>query len=411
MVRASAESMLISSLLNTGDPKSPRAHGIRPDMLSGYREEFEWLLSFCTRFGSMPSVEKLKMVFPDFPFAQDEVDPRWSASEVYEHYAKRSLMAAIMKSGTLLEHNEVREAYSLFEGMRYAEVTNRPDNLLVDPGYLDDYTSDEDYRLATPWRSLTDLTGGIGAGELWYWLARLGQGKSSMLINIAVDVACKGHRVMFYGLEMTKRQIQVRAHAIMGQRLGWGDQVDAKAMLYRDYDPKLYKKLLDEIDENVPGELHIHDLSLGSVSPSVINAHAGDYDLIVVDHVGLMRTDTGSRAIEDWRAAAIISNALKEITGAHRARILAAAQINRDGESDRFKPPDLKNAAQTDSIGQDADVAVTMKKYSRNSVICRLVKNRNGEDDRLFWTRYRPNTGDYSEVTADQADQIRDDDE
>lgn len=391
-------------MVNSGDPEAATAYGLTPQHFRTHRDEFEWVTSYYKRYGAMPSREKLKATFAEFPFDREESDPRWSAQEIQEKYAQQELMKKITAANDALDRKDVSAAYACFSELSYSQHLEKPTNLLMDPGYFESFDASDEVRIEMPWRTLDNLTGGIGPGELWYMLARQGQGKSSMLVNIAVNAAQKGRKVLFYALEMTKRQLQVRAHAVMGHKLGWGDQINAHAMLHRSFDRTKYERLVAEIEGNIAGELHVVDLSAGPCKPANLMAVADQYDLIIVDHVGLMMSDSNARSISDWRAAAEISNGLKEVTGAKNARVLAAVQINREGETHNWRPPELKYASQTDAIGQDADVAVTMKRYGNDAMVLSLEKNRHGESKRIFYTDYLPNWGRFDEISRDQAD-------
>jgi replicative DNA helicase len=142
--------------------------------------------------------------------------------------------------------------------------------------------------------------------------------------------------------------------------------------------------------------------------PATVAAYAEEADLHIVDHIGLFRASSGSRAIADWRVQAEISNEFKEIAVSKKTRVLALAQINREGDTSNWKPPRTKNLAQSDAIGQDSDVVVTMKKYSDTVMTYLLDKNRDGPSDRLFWSRFDVENGDYREITRDQADKNKD---
>lgn len=407
MPQTTSETLLISAMINTRDHHAGRAYGITPPHMRRYRDEYEWVQDYAARFGETPSPEKLRVAFPEFPFSETEDDPRWSAQEIHESYARFQLTRALLRSNECLSRGEVKAAYAEIDNLKYTEVSTRPTNMLVDPGYLEDFESGNEVRVNVPYPTLQMLTGGIGPGELWYWLARQGHGKSSHLANIAVTAAHQGSRVLVYALEMTKRQMQVRSHAIMGHRLGWGNRINAHAMLHREYPRLEYSKLLGEIEEGLSGELHVHDMTSGRVTPGSMMGRAGDYDLVIVDHVGLMYTDSGHRSIEDWRYAAEISNGLKEVAGSQSARVLAAVQVNRTGETRQMRPPGIETAAQTDAIGQDADVAITMKRHGKQNTILSLEKNRHGESQRLFWTKYLANVGDFDEVTREKADDMK----
>jgi hypothetical protein len=135
-VRTTAETLLVSSILVTGNVNAAREYGVTPEQLRGCRDEYEWVQDYFKKFGEIPTPEKMRVIFPEFPFSPDEDDPRWSAAEVQEAYAKRQLMGAVVRADQLMKEGKVREAYAEFEQLRWAEVAEKPRNLLLDPGYL-----------------------------------------------------------------------------------------------------------------------------------------------------------------------------------------------------------------------------------------------------------------------------------
>ena len=405
--RQTPETLLLSAMINTGDLSPTTQYHVTPEKFSGYKEEFAWVLDYQARFGKMPSEEHLLAAYPGFPISEDEVDPRWPAYEISEAFARREAMKAIFNAGKLLQQEKTGEAIALLQSVTYAPGLKAPKSLKDDPGYLDEYTAPSELRVPVPWVTLQNHTNGIGPGEIWYLPARPMQGKSHFLIEIAVEAALMGAKVMFISLEMTRRQCQVRYHAAMAHKLGFPD-VDALAMLRREYPLDKYRALLEHIAAQPTGELDIHDLSEGFASPSTVARYASDYDLVIVDYVGLMRADSGSRSIDDWRTAATISNALKEVAMSRQTRIIAATQINREGDNHHpWRPPKLRHLSQTDALAQDGDVVVTLRKFGRMSSVLSLEKNRHGESARTFYTHFDPNVGDFDEITREEADMLR----
>jgi len=399
--------LLLSSIINTQDAFAGRSHSVVPAQLIGYRDEYEWILRHYERLNSCPTRSEFLTQFPDFPLSEDQVDARYPAMRIREAASVRDLQRRIITAQRFLTEKKVEEAFSEIQGVHLDLSVGRPDNVLVDPGFLDDYESlaSGADRVPLPWNTLQGKTNGIGPGELWYFAARQGHGKSSFLIAMAVAAAQQGLRTCIYSLEMRKRLVQVRSHVAAGHLLGM--DVDAYAMLHGQFDQRDYKELLDTISTAFPGEIHIHDQTSGRVTPGVIASHAADYDLNIVDYVGLMYTDDGRPAISDYRAMAEISNQLKEISLAKATRVLGAAQINRDGDNSLKRPPKLKSLAQSDHLGNDGDVVITMKRYGRDACALSLEKNRNGDSERMFWTNYLPNIGEFGEITRDEADEIR----
>lgn len=405
MARTTHETLLISAMINAADAHAGRMYGIAPANLIGYRDEYEWVLSYYEQYGTCPSATELTTIFPEFPHTPDQHEARWPAHEVKRAHAARQLTRAIMKASQDLPKGQVEAAYEHFVDLRLETTSEVPRNVLVDHEYLDDYEHTDEVRVPMPWNTLQGLTNGIGPGELWYLGARQGQGKTTMLLDIAAQAVTAGHSVLIYSLEMTKRQIQVKMHTDLGRRLGM--RVDHHAMLHRSFDRLEYKRLIQAIEEKVPGHLHIHEAAMGTVTPGSVAARAGDYDLVLIDYIGLMRSDDGTPAIKDYRVMAEISNQLKEIALAKQARIISPSQINREGDTYGLRPPRLKNLAQSDHLGNDGDVVLTMKRHGDGATVFSVEKNRHGSSFNLFFTAYEANAGDFREITRDVADDIK----
>ena len=407
-MRRTHETLSISAVLNSHDALLGRRLGLREDDFHGYRDEYAWVLEYYRRYESCPTEQQFLVRFPEFPHDPDFDEIRPVVDEVLKAASCRNLLKILPKAQRDLLHGDVADAYEHFKGIQLRSAAARGDNLLNDPAFLDDYTDPHEVRILTPWDSLNEHTGGIGPGELWYLGARQGHGKSAFLVDMAVEAAMSGFRVNIFSLEMTKRQIQVRAHAASGRRLG--AKVNSAMMLHREYDQHSYKQLLETIADNVPGNIAVHDSSKGRVTPSVIASSVADYDLTVIDYVGLMYSDDNQPAIRDHRVMAEISNNLKEIALSQRSRILGASQINREGESNGYarRPPRLKHLAQSDHLGNDGDLVLTMARYSQDVAVLSMEKNRHGESGRLFYTNFTPNTGDFTEITKEHADDLAD---
>jgi replicative DNA helicase len=210
---------------------------------------------------------------------------------------------------------------------------------------------------------------------------------------------------MFYSLEMSEMEVRARFHAALATHYGVPG-ITMQDIRDRRVDLHAYKQFISELDDRLEGVLDIHTPKDGPVSPSVVATKADEYSLNVVDYIGLMRADTGSAAVEDWRTAAQISNRLKEIALAQSTGMLVASQINREGESGTA-PPKIKNLAQSDALGQDGDVVITMRAKPHNvATAFSLEKNRHGMSGIPFFTTFDPDRGIYREVDADSVEEL-----
>jgi replicative DNA helicase len=215
-----------------------------------------------------------------------------------------------------------------------------------------------------------------------------------------------GNRALFYSLEMSEEEVVARFHACVATAMGY-PSITLSNLRDRNVDHQTYKTFIGELKDRLEatgGLLHVHTPADGPVSPSVVAARCGEYDLTTVDYVGLMSQDGGGHAIDDWRVMAKISNQLKHIALAQGTAMVCAAQINRDGETGNA-PPKVKNLSQSDALGQDADVVLTMRAKPHDvATDFSIEKNRHGSSGIRFYTTFDPNTGVFTEISAEQAE-------
>lgn len=409
MARHTSESLLISAILNSEDPQEYRRFGLRREHFNGYPEVFEWVDSYIDQYDRPPTPQELTTRYDDFPYSQIQDRLEFPVNEVMEEYAKRTLSRRLATAGEALRVGDITGAYEAVGATPPALEHEEPTDLISDRSFLDSYGDARD-TIPLPWTTLQGLTDGIDRGELWYFGARPAQGKSAVLLNIAAEAIMTGKSVSLYSLEMSESQVRERLHAYLANRLGVN--VTHTMLRRRQLDLLEYRALMDKIEEGVTGLLSVYTPRNGKVTPAVVSARAEDFDVSLIDYVGLMRTNSGKMAIEDWRVMAEISNELKAVALSRNARVLAAVQINRQGDGDyRRRAPKLSQLAQSDAIGQDGDVVVTMNRYSETTLTYTVVKNRNSESDRSWWSHFLPDTGKFTEISRYEADDIADNEE
>lgn len=340
--------------------------------------------------------------FPDFPYSEDYTDVAFICSEVRSQHDHRLMVKAVKGASEALYAGDVEEAYGILTSVNYTgqSISFELRNALHDMSVLDDY-DEKIEKIAMPWQTLQDTTGGIAPGDLWYVAARLGQGKSWSLGAMARHALLEGKKVMYFSLEMPQKQVLTRIHSLLAPELGVN--VKHSDLHGKTFDPISYKKLLGKIKDEVSGELYVVDTSKGSVSTNHIQSLSEGMDLVMVDYAGLLASPFGGRAVDDWRTMAAISNILKEIAITNSVPIISAAQINREGDTNGTRPPKVKNLAQSDALGQDADVVITHKRLSKSVMVYSVEKNRHGEADVLWHTRFMPNEGRFEQITYEKA--------
>lgn len=405
-MQLSGEAILISALLNNQDIGSAASYGITPSHFTGYKDEYNWLLHYVETYGTEPTWEAFRLVFKTFRGCDHE-DVRSACDMVFRSYGRINLNIAMNEAMELLSIGEVYAAEEVLKAAQIHRTAPKPRKLLTDLDFLDNWESGSS-AVEVPYRTLQRHTGGIRPGNIWYLAARPGQGKSAHLVNIAKKAVLDGCRVKFYSLEMNEDEVRFRFHAALATHYGVKG-ITLNDLRDRRVDLHTYKTFVNELSgrlEDAGGGLDIHTPREGSVTPGVVATGADEYDLVIVDYIGLMHSDTGSRSVDDWRIAAANSNDLKAIAGAKNTRLLVASQINREGDHGK-EPPKLRNLAQSDALGQDGDVVVTMRSAPHNvATTFGLEKNRHGVGGLHFYTTFDPNRGVFDEISRENVEDL-----
>ena len=317
------------------------------------------------------------------------------------------MTTAITEAVDLMHLGETEAGYSRLVDAKPRHALLPPRALITDTDRVNAWGT-KPYFVELPYPTLQRFTGGIRSGNLWYVAGRPGQGKSAHQVNMSAHAMLAGNRVLFYSLEMSEEEVVARFHACVATAMGY-PSITLSNLRDRNVDRDVYKRFIGELKDRLKtteGCLHIHTPADGPVSPSVVAARCGEYQLTNIDYVGLMSQDGGGHAIDDWRVMARISNQLKTIALAQDTAMVCAAQINRDGETGSA-PPKVKNLAQSDALGQDGDVVLTMRSKPHDvATDFSLEKNRHGSSGIRFYTTFGPNTGDFTEISAERAEDL-----
>jgi len=393
------EALLISAYLETGK-FTPELHHIQDSDIAAWRKLWNFAIDYQQQEGMAPPVSLVRARFPDFVLVRD-VGLVWAATQVRDAGASRGLRTKIHESLQALNDEDLDGAYGTLTGLKRPRGHNLPP-----ADVLDHMSVTEPFdvtKIKVPWPSLGRATGGIGNSELWLYGARFSHGKSWMCCKFAAFAAQLGYRVCNHSLEMPWKKIARRTHTMLADG-------DPKLMTQlKSTDVLEHKKALDAIAEKLArngGSIKILSPSHGQINTCSAVAESGvDYDLVIVDHVGLMLDSKGRRAVEDWHYAAEISNTLHEDLLAIGTPVLGAIQINREGDTHSPYPPSASKLALADVFGQDADVIITGKRLCKSVMVNSAEKVREGPD--LYWyNRFDPARGRFSEITKDDAYEI-----
>jgi replicative DNA helicase len=242
--------------------------------------------------------------------------------------------------------------------------------------------------LSTGLSALDTKITGLNKSDLILLAARPGMGKTSMALNMALNVA-KGTEmtVAVFSLEMSKEQLVMRllsAEALVeNNRLRTGD--------LRETD---WEKIADAATVLNRVDIRIDDNPLLSVAD--MNAKCRRLEnlgLVVIDYLQLMTSAGGKGYSGENRQQVVsdISRTLKIMAKELDVPVLCLSQLSRANEKRDDKRPMLSDLRESGAIEQDADIVLFLYRddyynedsEKRNIAECIVAKNRHGETGKV----------------------------
>lgn len=248
----------------------------------------------------------------------------------------------------------------------------------------------------------TDLDRILGGLEVQPYLlaARPAMGKSSLALNIAINVAMRKKRVMFFSLEMSQQQLIARGVSYLSGIPLRSVKIPRHLTPVQMEDVYRWSGVVSTLDITI-------DPTAGNI-PSIIRARAlrqvtqGGLDLVIIDHMHNMDYE-GSLVGNNLLTA--ISKDISRLPKILGCPVLTLAQLSREVENRQDKRPILKDLRDSGSLEQDAygviflfrDEYYTEDMSEKKGIgEVHVAKNRDGELGRceLFWhaetTSFRP---------------------
>ncbi|OGK30959.1 replicative DNA helicase [Candidatus Roizmanbacteria bacterium RIFCSPHIGHO2_12_FULL_33_9] len=246
--------------------------------------------------------------------------------------------------------------------------------------------------VATGFSTIDNKIAGLHDSNLIVLAARPGIGKTTLALNIALNVAMKDKiAVGYFSLEMSKEELVDRL--LVGQA-----DIDAWRLKTGRLSDEDFKKLTEAMGELSEAPIYIDDSPGISVLEMRTKARKLKVDknlrLLIVDYLQL--ADSGKKFDSRVQEVSYISQGLKNLARELKIPVIAVSQLSRAVEQRGTKKPQLADLRESGAIEQDADiVAFLYQEESSEDLIeqdKRLVKlyiakHRNGptgEVDLMF---------------------------
>ena len=196
-----------------------------------------------------------------------------------------------------------------------------------------------DRGLDFPWADVTRMLRGMRPGCLTYIGGYTGHGKTAAAIQIAVNVAKGGHRVLVFSIEMSPMEIAVRSAQ------NWG--LDSER--FYTGKPSAGDKEAVNLALKYPAHKNIEISAERTMRGIQSTTAALAPDLVIVDYLQLIEIGSDTLRVGTTKN----SNALKALARSQDCHILALSQLSRPmGEQ---RPPSIHTLKESGAIEQDAD--------------------------------------------------------
>ena len=266
-----------------------------------------------------------------------------------------------------------RRLYDLAESGRYDGGFQRFANALTTAIDMAAHAFQRDGKLsgiATGLDDLDRMMGGLQSSDLVVLAGRPGMGKTSLVTNIAYNVAKAwqgelkpdGHQttvnggiVGFFSLEMSAEQLATRIISeqteIPSNHIRRGNISEADFEKIKDYSIEL---------QNLP--LYVDET--GGISVAQLAARARrlkrqrGLDVIVIDYLQLLSGSSKRSSENRVQEITEITTKLKALAKELNVPVIALSQLSRQVESRDDKHPQLSDLRESGSIEQDADVVL-----------------------------------------------------
>jgi replicative DNA helicase len=212
--------------------------------------------------------------------------------------------------------------------------------------------------IGTGFASIDHAIGSLEPGALYVLAGRPGMGKTALAVQIALNMALAGRRVLYDSLEMQASQIGRRALSFMAH-------VPLHALKHGRWNAHDAESIVAAQRRLTGVPLMIDQQSGVNTAMVALKARSakrtlGGLDAIFVDHMHIIATDAQAERNGAARAVEKVSNDLKRLGGDMGVPVIALAQLSRGVEGREDKRPGMADLRQSGAIEQDAEAIMLL---------------------------------------------------
>ena len=225
--------------------------------------------------------------------------------------------------------------------------------------------------LSTGFQDLDEITSGLKKGDLVILAAASSVGKTAMSLSMAYNMVKNDMPILFFSLEMTKKELTKRLIAI-------NSNVNVKTLdTGKHFGGEKHNMVLNKDEYNIIKEetikannipLYIQDKSDITISNirSIGRKMKRDkgIQIIFVDYIQLIKNTNNDKNKTDAGRMSEIAHGLKALAKELDLPIIALSQLSREHERRDSKKPVLSDLKESGAIGEAADLVMFLYRES-----------------------------------------------
>lgn len=395
------EVQLLNYVLGTGDFNIITQNAITVDMFTKYAPVFKFIRDHFNTYKTVP--DKLTVVdkFEDFEVTEVSESPDYLVNKIYEEHQFRmgapKLQEAFEKykedSNKGIEaFKQILPTLSIQPVISTNSLIKNADKRLI--RYRERAMNPLRNYITTGYEALDKTLGGWDREEdLVILFARPGKGKSWVAVKSAMEAARAGFKVFYYSGEI--------GDDLLGYRLDTSfSNISNYKLTHSDASIMAeYEKVIEDI-KNIKGDVEaVTPADIGgflTVSKLRSLVEKNKPDIIFIDQISLMDDDRKGKS-ESERT----TNIMKDLTSFRAEKRIPLVIVSQQNREDAEKGVGTENISNSDRIGQDATVVISIERKDPDLLMLKVVKSRFSTAGDKFTYHWKIDKGEFEYIPTE----------
>jgi len=392
----------LNRLLDSRDSYMLTSNNLDDEFFSDYKEEYKFICNHFSSYGNIPDKETFLANFKDFDIIKVEESNKYLLDELYKDKNRRALASTFNKVRDLLNNDKVDEAMNIYLNAtsKLSENTSMQSVNIIDDisryeKYIDKCSDIRKAYVRTGFKELDNIIGGWDRQEEYATIvARLGNGKTWLLLRTALAAAEQGLRVGIYSGEMAVDKVAYRIDTLYGH-------ISNKDLTHGNVSSQSkYKDYIDNLKTKIAGSIFVTtpDMLGGPATVSALKSfiEKDKLDILCIDQHSLLEDER--KAKSPIEKAANISRDIKNLQVMTRIPIITVSQQNRESTENGVGNHMI---AQSDRIGQDS-TTIIFAEQKDGIMTLSLTKSRDSESGKKLRYAVDFNQGNFVYIPDDE---------